>query len=68
MGTSRITKLEFLPAFKAAYEVSISKENILASFKAGGLVPHTPEAVLSKLSITQPTTQPTRSTRSMRRA
>jgi hypothetical protein len=48
---NHITKLEFLPAFYAAYKKSITKENICASFRGAGLVPHNPEAVIGKLEI-----------------
>jgi hypothetical protein len=48
---NHITKLEFLPAFYAAYKKSITKENICASFRGAGLVPHDPEAVIGKLDI-----------------
>jgi len=46
-----ITKLEFLPAFKAAFKQSITKNNICASFQGVGLVPYDPDAVLLKLNI-----------------
>jgi hypothetical protein len=45
-----ITKLEFLPAFYAAYKKSITKENIRASFQGAGLVLFDSEAVIGKLS------------------
>lgn len=46
-----ITKVEFLPAFKAAYQQSITEGNIHAGFRGAGLVPFNPEAVLSKLDV-----------------
>ena len=49
--THYISKETFLPAFKAAFEQSITKENIQASFRGAGLVPHDPQAVLSKLDV-----------------
>ena len=49
--TYYISKETFLPAFKAAFEQSITKENIQASFRGAGLVPHDPQAVLSKLNV-----------------
>lgn len=55
---NHITKLEFLPAFRAAYNQSITKENICASFRSAGLVPHNPEVVLLKLSIKLRTPSP----------
>ena len=48
---NHITKLEFLPAFRAAYDQSVTKENICSSFRGAGLVPYSPEAVLSKLDV-----------------
>lgn len=49
--TSYISKETFLPAFKAAFEQSITKENIQAGFRGAGLVPHDPQAVLLKLDV-----------------
>jgi hypothetical protein len=48
---NHITKLEFLPCFKAAFDVAITKNNILGGFRGAGLVPHNPEAVISKLDV-----------------
>jgi hypothetical protein len=48
---NHITKLEFLPAFKAAFNASITKNNIYAGFRGAGLVPYNPDAVISKLDI-----------------
>jgi hypothetical protein len=48
---NHITKIEFLPAYYAAHQRSITKENICAGFQAAGLVPHNPEAVLSRLDV-----------------
>jgi hypothetical protein len=55
---NHITKLEFLPAFKAAFAQSFTESNIRASFRGAGLVPHNPEAVLSKLDVRLPTLSP----------
>jgi hypothetical protein len=55
---NHITKLEFLPAFRAAYDQSITKENICASFQGAGLVPQDPEVVISKLDIKLRTPSP----------
>jgi hypothetical protein len=57
-GSKQIKKEAFLPAFKAAFEKSITKENICASFRGAGLVPHDPEAVLSKLDVVLRTPTP----------
>jgi DDE superfamily endonuclease/Psq-like protein len=46
-----VTKLEFLPAFKAAYQASITEANIRSGFRGAGLVPFNPDAVLSKLDV-----------------
>lgn len=48
---NHITKEDFLPAFKAAYDKAIVKENIVGSFRGAGLVPHDESAVLSKLDV-----------------
>jgi len=44
-------KLEFLPAFHAAYKQAITEANIYASFRGAGLVPHDPERVILELSV-----------------
>jgi len=44
-----ITKLEFLPAFKAAFQQSFTSSNIRRAFEGSGLVPFKPEAILSKI-------------------
>jgi hypothetical protein len=46
-----INKETFLPAFKTAFEKTFTKENVCAGFRGAGLVPHNPEAVLSKLDV-----------------
>jgi hypothetical protein len=46
-----INKETFLPAFKTASEKTFTKENVYAGFRGAGLVPHNPEAVLSKLDV-----------------
>ena len=48
---AHITKLEFFPCFKAAFDASITKSNILGGFRGAGLVPFDPEAVISKLEV-----------------
>jgi hypothetical protein len=48
---NHITKLEFLPCFKAAFNAAITKNNILGGFRGAGLVPHDPEAVILKLNV-----------------
>ena len=56
-----ITKVDFLLAFKAAYDKTFTKENILGSFRGAGIVPFNPEAVLLRLNpkFYTPIPQPT---------
>ena len=46
-----ITKLKFLPAFKAAFTQLFIESNIHGSFRGASLVPYNLEAVLLKLNI-----------------
>ena len=48
---NHVTKLEFLPAFKAAFNRAFTPANIHSAFRGAGLVPHCPDAVLSKLDV-----------------
>jgi hypothetical protein len=48
---TRISKLEFLPCLKAAFDASITESNIQGGFRGAGLVPFDPEAVISKLEV-----------------
>ncbi|KAH8621568.1 hypothetical protein IG631_23783 [Alternaria alternata] len=48
---NHITKLEFLPAFKAAFDRAFTPANICSAFRGAGLVPLQPDAVLSKLDV-----------------
>ncbi|KAJ8070734.1 hypothetical protein OCU04_001104 [Sclerotinia nivalis] len=48
---NHISKVEFFIAFKAAYQESITVQNMKAGFRGAGLIPFDPEAVLSKLDI-----------------
>jgi hypothetical protein len=57
-GTKKITKEAFLPAFRAAFEKAITKENICAGFSGAGLVPYDPERVISKLDVVLRTPTP----------
>jgi hypothetical protein len=45
------TKLEFLPAFKAAFSQSFTSANICSAFPGARLVPLQPDAVLLKLNV-----------------
>ena len=58
LGINHITKEDFLPAFHAAHQQAITLQNIRAGFRASGLVPFHPEAVLSNLSPAQSTPSP----------
>jgi hypothetical protein len=55
---NHITKLEFLPCFKAAFNASITRNNILGGFRGAGLAPFNPEAVISKLDVRLRTPSP----------
>jgi hypothetical protein len=46
-----IDKETFLPAFKAAFEKTFTRENICAGFQGVVLVLHNPDVVLSKLDV-----------------
>jgi hypothetical protein len=46
---TRITKDDFIPAFKAAFETAFTGQNIKSGFRGAGLVPWNPEAVIPKL-------------------
>lgn len=48
---NHITKTEFLPCFKAAFNTLVTKNNILGGFRGASLVPFDPEAVISKLEV-----------------
>jgi len=48
---NHITKLEFLPAFKTAFDRAFTPANICSAFRGAGLVPLQPDAVLSKLDV-----------------
>lgn len=43
---NHITKLEFLPAVKAAYDRSFTPANIRSAFQGAGLIPYQPDVVL----------------------
>jgi hypothetical protein len=46
-----ITKAEFLPYFKAAYNNAITPSNIQGGFQGAGLVPFNLERVISTLNV-----------------
>jgi hypothetical protein len=55
---NHIDKKAFLAAFQQVYEHAFSLSNIRSSFKATGLIPDNPEAVLSKLEVKPRTPTP----------
>ena len=56
---NHITKEDFLLSFKAAYFKAITADNIKGGFRGAGLIPHNPDAVISKLDIKLRTPTPT---------
>lgn len=50
-GRNHIDKLDFLEAFKPARAAALSSSNIRSGFTAAGLVPYSPERVLSRLQL-----------------
>ncbi|EGU72498.1 hypothetical protein FOXB_16994, partial [Fusarium oxysporum f. sp. conglutinans Fo5176] len=48
---THISKTEFFLAFYAAFQPTMTKENIKGGFKGAGLVPFDPEYVISKLDV-----------------
>ena len=57
-GTSHITKEDFFSAFSIAFRDVMTEKNIQGGFRGAGLVPHSPEAVLSKLDVKLKTPTP----------
>lgn len=57
-GTTHISKEDFLPAFLAAFQQTMTEKNIQGGFRGAGLMPHNSEAVLSKLDIRLKTPTP----------
>ena len=50
-GINHITKLEFLLAFRAAFNASITLSNILGGFRGAGILPFNPDTIISKLNV-----------------
>ena len=46
-----VTKIKFLPAFKAAFNLLFTKDNILGGFRGASLVSFNLKAVLLKLKV-----------------
>ena len=57
---NHITKVEFFIAFYIAYCKAVTEQNDISGFRGAGLVPHDPQAVISKLDIKLRTPTPTR--------
>ena len=55
-----ISKVEFLLAYHGAYNKAITRENIAGGFRGAGLIPHNPEAVLSKVDVKMATPEGSR--------
>jgi hypothetical protein len=48
---SHITKAEFFPAFRTAFQATFTNQNIRSGFRESGLTPFDPNSVISKLDI-----------------
>lgn len=48
---NQVIKIEFLPCFRAAFNVVFTKSNIEASFQGAGLVPSDLETMILKLEV-----------------
>lgn len=58
LGANHINKEEFLPAFFAAHQQTMSQKTIMSGFKATDLIPFNPETVLARLgAIVEATSQ-----------
>ena len=55
---THITKLEFLPCFKRAFDAAITSSNIQGGFRGAGLVPFAPDRVISCLDVKLRTPSP----------
>jgi FtsZ-binding cell division protein ZapB len=55
---THITKVDFFPAFQAAFQSAMSEKNIQGGFRGTGLVPYDPESVLSRLDVKLRTPSP----------
>ena len=57
-GVNHINKREFLPLYKQARQIALHQNNIQAGFAATGLVPYSPDRVLSQLHAEYQTPPP----------
>src|SRR5882757_6029730 len=48
---THVTKEDFIPAFRVAFEDSLTESNIKGGFRGAGLVPFDPERVISALDL-----------------
>jgi hypothetical protein len=55
---THITKSDFLSAFFAAFQATMTEKNIQGGFRGAGLVPFNPESVLSRLNVKLRTPSP----------
>ena len=55
---THITKADFFPAFKTAFQTAFTEQNINAGFRGAGLAPLDPNSVISKLDIKLKTPTP----------
>jgi hypothetical protein len=55
---NHISKIEFLPAFRIAFDVAITSNNIRGGFRGTGLIPFNSESVISKLDVRLATPSP----------
>jgi hypothetical protein len=54
-----ITKEDFIPAFRAAFQTSLTESNIQGGFRGAGIVLFDPERVISTLDLKLRTPTPT---------
>jgi DDE superfamily endonuclease len=57
-GLVSFTKRMFWPTFKAAWDKSMTEENILSAFAKTGIWPYKPQIILSVIGPSQPETPP----------
>jgi hypothetical protein len=55
---THITKEDFIPAFRAAFQASLTESNIQGGFRGAGLVPFDPERVILTLDLKLQTPTP----------
>ena len=62
---THITKDDFIPAFRVAFEEVFTEKNIKGGFRGAGLVPLDPETIISKLDVKLRTPTPPRTSDSL---